>query len=143
MVAMLVLGIMIVTLYAGFASGLAVVQLARENLRATQILVKRMEDVRLYTWSQITSATNYLKPAFTTYYSPSGASKGTIYSGVVTTNTPPGLPGDYQNYMVAITVTLYWTNYPTGAGSQSKAIVHSRTMQTYVARYGMQKYVYQ
>ena len=50
LVAMVVLGIMFVSLYSGFSSGFAVVQLARENLRATQILQEKMETIRLYTW---------------------------------------------------------------------------------------------
>jgi hypothetical protein len=42
--------------------------------------------------------------------------------------------------MRLVTVNLYWTNYLGG----SKGIkVQSRQMQTYVARYGMQTYVYQ
>src|SRR3954468_16463899 len=46
-VATMLAGIMLPTLYAGLASGFSIVQAARENLRATQILVQRMEAVRL------------------------------------------------------------------------------------------------
>ena len=147
MVAIMVLAIMIVCLYAGFASGLAVTQLSRENLRATQILVKRMEDVRLYKWSQITN-TLFFKTNFTSYYYPPGTNnntQGTTYGGVISWSDPlpAGVPGDYQASLRVITMTLYWTNQPTGAGSRSNIIVRSRQMQTYVARYGMQNYVYQ
>src|SRR5262249_46209086 len=47
MVAVLVAGILLPTLYAGFAAGFSLVQMTRENLRATQIMVQRMEAVRL------------------------------------------------------------------------------------------------
>ncbi|MDB6108735.1 MAG: hypothetical protein JWR69_485 [Pedosphaera sp.] len=41
------------TIYAGFTFGFAVVQLNRENLRATQLLQGKMELIRLYTWNQV------------------------------------------------------------------------------------------
>jgi hypothetical protein len=148
MVAIFVLGVMIVSLYAGFAAGLAVVQLARENLRATQIMLKRTEDIRLYTWSQLTNST-ILKTNFITYYNPPGTNnntQGTAYG--VSVNPldalPAAIPGDYRNKMRAITITVSWTNHPTGVGSgTNRSIVRIRQMQTYAARYGMQPYIYQ
>ena len=47
---------------------------------------------------------------------------------------------DYSNNMRTITVTIYWTNYPRGL--TNTPIVRTRQMQTLVARYGMQNYVY-
>src|SRR5205809_6958304 len=47
MVALSVLGFMVVSLYAGFSYGFAVLRVARENMRATQILQERMEVLRL------------------------------------------------------------------------------------------------
>jgi len=41
--------------------------------------------------------------------------------------------------MRTATVTIYWTNYPAGTNTP---IVHSRQFQTYVARYGMQNYIF-
>jgi len=40
--------------------------------------------------------------------------------------------------MRAITVTIYWTNYLRS----TNAMVRTRQMQTFVARNGMQNYVY-
>ena len=45
LVAVSLVGIMFVSLYSGISSGFAVVQLARENLRATQILQEKMETI--------------------------------------------------------------------------------------------------
>jgi Tfp pilus assembly protein PilV len=139
MVATFVLGIVVVSLYAGFASGFAVVQAARENLRASQIMVQKMETVRLFKWSQVTS-TNYIKPTFTEYYDPIGAKTGnggTIYSGSISLDTAT-VPPAYRNNMRAVTVTLNWTN---STGKTSAPLVRSRQMQTYVARYGLQNYI--
>lgn len=142
-VALAVLATMVVTLFVGFSSGLALVQVARENLRGTQILVQRSEDLRLFTWTQVTN-TGFLKPTFTDYFYPPGTntgSSGATYSGfVAVSNAPSNIPADYANYMKLVTVTIYWTNYPHLLTNQ---IVRTRQLQTLVARYGMQPYVYQ
>lgn len=141
--AMLVVSTMLVSLYAGFSSGFAIVGLSRENLRATQILVQKTEAVRIFNWRQITSGT-LLKTNFTDYYNPAGLTnntEGASYQGTVNVSSagPSSVPADYQNKMRTITVTLFWTNY---VGHSSTVIVRSRQMQTYVARYGMQDYIY-
>jgi hypothetical protein len=143
MVAGLLTGLAFVSLYAGFSSGFAVVQAARENLRATQIIVKRMENIRLYRWQQILSKNPVFVPRdFTTCYDPdeqaTGAG-GTLYSGTFTFSNPPvEIPAAYRSNMLLMTVTLYWTN----SFGKTNKVVRSRQMQTYVARYGMQNYVY-
>ena len=53
MISVLIVGTLILSLYAGFSQGFSIIQTSRENLRATQILVQRMETIRLYTWSQV------------------------------------------------------------------------------------------
>ena len=142
MLSVFVLAIMLVSLYGGFSAGFAVVQLARENLRATQIMVQKMETVRLLKWSQILDTNNFLQPGFIDYYDPAGTnsqSAGAIYRGFITTNSVTGVPNDYKDNMRAVTVTIYWTNYVRSAS----AMVRTRQMQTFVSRYGMQNYVYQ
>src|SRR5437016_14301396 len=115
-VSVLVLALMLISLYGGFSSGFAVVKLARENLRATQIMMQKMETVRLLKWSQLLDTNNFLQPAFKDYYDPSGTNAnafGAIYQGFVSTNAPTGITAaDYSNNMRTITVTIYWTNYP-------------------------------
>src|SRR5689334_4578516 len=63
MVALAVLAFMTVSLYAGFSSGFAVLRLARENLRATQILAERMEVLRLIKWDNV--APGFIPSSFT------------------------------------------------------------------------------
>src|SRR5713101_1081150 len=100
-------------------------------------MVQEIEDVRLYKWSQVTNST-YLKQNFTNWYVPPSGKP--LYVGLITvTNAPTSIPADYRNSMKQVTVTLYWTNYAHGS---TNPIVRSKTMQTYVARYGMQNYFY-
>src|SRR5262245_17486438 len=50
MMGVLVLGIMVVSLYTGFAFGFTQIRIARENVRATQVLLEKMEVMRLLNW---------------------------------------------------------------------------------------------
>jgi len=141
MISVFLISIVMISLYAGFWSGFAIVKMSRENLRATQILVQKLEAVRIYNWSQITNST-FLKTNFVDYYNPVGTNNntyGTYYQGVASVTTPTEVPSAYQSKMRLITLTLYWTNY---LQNSTNVIVRSRQMQTYYARYGMQDYIY-
>ena len=48
-----ILGVVATSLYGAFTAGFFVIQSTRENLRATQIMVQKMEAIRLLTWSQV------------------------------------------------------------------------------------------
>ena len=146
MVAVAVLAVMVVSLYLGISAGFAIVQRTRENLRATQILVQRMETLRLYTWDQLRNAesTPTFQTNFTALYDPSvgDAGGGVEYHGDVEITVPPPasvLPAEvsYRDSVALITVSLRWTNR---AGDN--VLPHERQFQTLVARTGMQKYVY-
>jgi hypothetical protein len=146
MVAVGVVGLMLVSLYLGIATSFATIQRARENLRATQILVQRAETVRLYTWDQLRNvgANKYFQTSFREYYDPygaNGAGSGVLYHGTVQVATnPPYLKNSGVSYspnVAVVSVNLLWTN-----GLGSAAIPHARQFQTLVARNGMQKYVY-
>ena len=137
-----ILGFVATTLYGAFAAGFVVIQSTRENLRATQIMVQKLEAVRLFTWSQINDTNNYLKPLFVEAYDPLGTnsnSGGAKYTGYLRAEVPAvgDLPEAYRTNMRTLTVSLYWTNY-----NGAKAILHQREMQTRVARNGMQNYIW-
>ncbi len=150
-IAIFLLGVLSVALFGAFSSGLALVQLARENVRATQIMMQKMEAIRLFTWSQGAN-TQLATTNFTDWYDPSALPSGTsgtksrsgagaLYQGFVNiTPAPSSIPGTYRPDMRTVTVTVFWTNYP---GNGKKPIVRSRQMQTLAARYGMQNYVIQ
>ncbi len=131
-----ILGIMFVSLYGGMSSGFAITQVSRENLRGTQILLERMEGVRLYNWDQLCYS-NWIPSTFTNYYYPltsPGESPGIMYVGTMTVTPPALVPAaTYSNNMRLVVVTVNWV---------SAGVPRSRSMSTYVARDGMQNYVY-
>jgi type II secretory pathway pseudopilin PulG len=137
-----VLGMLSVSLLAGFSGGLTIVQAGRENMRATQILMQKMETIRLLNWDQTTNST-MAATNFTDWFDPTRTntqSGGTPYTGFYSTGPgPSSIPAAYRDKMRTATVTIYWTNNP----GTNRQLVHSRQMQTYVARYGMQNYLYQ
>jgi prepilin-type N-terminal cleavage/methylation domain-containing protein len=135
MVAVFILGIACISLYAGFASGFMLVDSTRQELRATQILTQKAEVLRLCSWSSLTN----FPLSFSESYDPTSTKAGVLYVGTVTTDVATVIPGSasYRSNMCTATINLYWTNY---MGTQK--IVHSRTSQTLIARYGIQNYIW-
>jgi len=136
MVAVLVLGIMLASLYAGFTAGFRIIQLTREDLRATQIMLERMETIRLYRWEQLTNS-SFIPTAFTNFYYPDGLdskSAGVAYSGnLYILKWTNDLSVAYAKDMKEVRVQISWNSANTP---------RHREMTTYVARYGLQNYVY-
>jgi len=134
-VAVMVAGIMLPTLYAGFASGFSLVQMTRENLRATQIIVQRMEAVRLASYKTLQDPASFPTNSVE-YYSPSSqtnGSGGTAYTVTYNWVTPvPNMPFAYRSNLAVVTITAAWN---------SGKIQHTRSMQSYVAKNGIQRYV--
>jgi hypothetical protein len=135
-VATFVLAITSSAFYAGLGSGFGVTKFSREEVRATQIMTQQLEAVRLCTWDQLT---NY---SFQQVYDPlatNNANAGVLYTGQVAITPASSIPNtvSYAPNVCLVTVSLSWTN---STGNQ--AIPHSRQMQTQVARYGMQSYIW-
>lgn len=129
---MVIAGVMFLALYAGLAFGFNVIRLARENTRATQIMLEKMETVRLYTWTQITNAGFIPTNKFTVPYYAVGTNSSLLYTGQVLIEAS-GVGTSYAENMRKVTVRLEWC--PTG-------LLRTRSMSTYVTRNGMQTYVY-
>jgi len=138
-----VIGVMFVSLYTGITTGFGMISLARENLRATQIMTDRMETVRLYNWSQITSwgtSTSFIPTTFIESFYPtnSGSSSsstntaGFNYYGSISV-IAPNMTESYSNNLRSVFVMVQWTN-----GN----VPRSRSMSTFVSQYGMQNYIY-
>jgi prepilin-type N-terminal cleavage/methylation domain-containing protein len=135
LIAMAVLAIMAVALSAGISQSFSIATAMRQNLRATQILAEKMEMIRLYNWDQIT-APDYVPATFAAPFYANDSTNAAVgsltYSGTVTIADPP-ITENYKADMRMITIDLTWT-----AGNQT----HSRTMTTFVSRYGLQNYIY-
>ena len=132
LVAVVVLGIMFVSLYSGISAGFAVTQLARENLRATQILQEKMETIRLYTWDQINTPgfmpTNFVE----SFYAAGTNTSSMSYTGTVWVTKAPST-NSYSNELKLVNIKLDWV---------SVDVLRTRQMQTYVTRNGLQNYIY-
>lgn len=135
MVAVCILGISSIALYGGLATGFLCIDSTRSELRANQILTQKAEALRLCSWSALSA----LPISFTETYDPSTTNSGTVYVGTVSTNVATIIPvlAAYRTNMCVATITLYWTNY-----NGTRKIVHSRTNQTLIARYGIQNYIW-
>jgi Tfp pilus assembly protein PilV len=133
-VAVLVLTTISTAFYLGLSTCFSVIKTSREDIRATQIMMQKLEAVRLCTWSQLTNF------SFKEPYDPMGStnnSSGVYFYGTVTKGAV-GLPtaASYSNNMRLVTVSLNWTN---NLGAPHP---FSRQMQTYYARYGLQSYIW-
>ena len=131
---MAITGIMVTALYAGINSGFYSVRLARENLRATEILVDKMEAVRVCTWSQINS-NGFILPTFTALYcpdtangasgsaSPSADAAGVIYTGAISVTgvTSAQLNAAYNDDVRQVTINLKWNS---GSQDHSRQVTH-------------------
>jgi prepilin-type N-terminal cleavage/methylation domain-containing protein len=149
MVAVAIIGIMTVVLYAGISISFGVIHRTRENLRATQILVQRVETVRLYSWDQLPfnykGTPAWFQTNFVDQYDPIGVTNnggGAVYHGNIRFTVPPPttvLPTtvSYRTNVALVTVTLRWTN-----SSGAQLFPHQRTYETLVAKSGMQTYVF-
>src|SRR5829696_8967031 len=65
-VAMAIVGLVVLAVYSAITSGMSSLRMARENLRATQILVEKSEALRLYNWDQLN--TNFIPSRFVAPY---------------------------------------------------------------------------
>jgi len=144
MIAACIMSIVFAALYAGISTTFSMMDATRENLRATQIMVSRLEGLRLCAWTsgQLFN-TNVVTPNFTDSFYPLGlktsTNNGTVYTGTmsVTTNFTLNPPATYQDKLAKVTVSVTWTS------SRGNTInTHQRSVTTYVAQYGMQNYIY-
>lgn len=127
-----IVGTCVAALFSGFTTGFFTLRMARENLRATQILLQKTETLRLLSWDQLTG-TNSIPTTFSERYDPHAATdKGITYSGTVSITACP-ITSSYSNDMKLVVVSVNWKT-----GSMDR----NRSYSTYVARYGLQNYIY-
>jgi prepilin-type N-terminal cleavage/methylation domain-containing protein len=147
-ISMAIIALMSIALFSGITQGLAVISIARENLRATQIMVEKIELLRLYSWTELNTP-GFVPAAFAECLMPSTATNsstvasrvedltapsgaGTIFVGTISLETPSINPA-YDDSMRLATLTVTWTN-----GN----IVRTRSMQTLVAEKGIHDYIF-
>jgi len=127
-----VIGTTCAALLTGITTGFFTMRMARENLRATQIILEKVETIRLYSWDQINTA-GFIPATFTEVYDPTRTnSTGLTYNGTMTIAAAP-ITNSYSGDMRMLTVNLSWS---TGY------IQRTRQFSTFISRNGLQNYVY-
>ncbi len=119
-----------------FGYGFTLTQLLRENQRATQIIMEKVEILRLYNWDQVNTA-GFIPTEFTDVYDPQAVDgQGITYQGklqLLDFPTSANAPA-YRTNLKQLVITLNWTT----AGK----IGHTRKLATVIAKNGEQNYVY-
>jgi type II secretory pathway pseudopilin PulG len=124
-------GIVASGLFFSFALGFNIVRISRENARATQVLMEKIEVFRLYSWDQVTNPA-FVPTNFATPFVIDTSNPGFYYTGTVTVANVP-LATSYDPDMRHVTVGVDWC---------SGGLTHHRELSTYVSRYGIQNYTY-
>src|SRR3954454_12299018 len=102
-VGMGIIGTVLGAMLSGVTTGTFTMRMARENLRATQIMLEKVETIRLYSWDQI-NRTGFIPNTFTNTYDPMGTpSVGLTYNGTLTIAAAP-ITSSYSNDMRMVTV---------------------------------------
>ena|SRR5688572_22517652 len=128
-----IFAIMAGALIGTYNCGFFIMQSVRENQRATQILMEKVETIRLYSWTQL-NTTNFIPSSFADDYDPQSpiGSRGVRYTGQITV-FPVSFSTTYSTNMRQVEVLLTWS---------SRNIPHTRKASTFVAKDGIQNYVY-
>jgi prepilin-type N-terminal cleavage/methylation domain-containing protein len=131
LMAMGVIGVLVLVLYSAIANSAAMTRNCQENSRVTQILSDKMDTVRLYNWAQINVSNNFLLTNFTVGIDPLVPTSKSYYTGSISVVQAP-LTERYKSNLLEVSVTVNWV---TGKRPQT------RSMTTYVTRYGLNSYI--
>lgn len=141
-------------LYSGLAWGIKQNRLARENLRATQVILEKMEMIRGYTWDQLFPDADpdeledpddpfddvdphleeepfefTIPKTFTAPFESGDSKQGDfMYEGVIEF-TPAPVTEAYSNSLTQVRIAVTWT---------SGGVKREREAKTYFAQYGLQ-----
>lgn len=134
LVGIVLLATVFTVFYVGITAGFGLIQLARENLRATQILQEKTEAIRLVTWDQLNNQ-GFIPTTFSDSFYPADTDsrEGLIYKGTFRMSPAPITDATYAPDVKQVTFELSW---------MSGGVQRRRSMTTYVSRYGLYRYRY-
>jgi prepilin-type N-terminal cleavage/methylation domain-containing protein len=127
--AVAIVGVLVITLYGALAGSVTLVKSCQENERATQILSEKMDTIRLYNWTQMTNG--FVPTNFVAGIDPLAAGSPAYYTGRIVIAHAP-LTESYRSNILQVTVSVNWV---------SDSRPQSRSMSTFVAKYGLQSYI--
>jgi prepilin-type N-terminal cleavage/methylation domain-containing protein len=155
LVASALLSLSAAALYSGLAWGIKQNRLARENLRATQVILEKMEILRGYSWDQLFPNSDpdeledpldpfdpdvdphleeddvvfTIPKTFTAPYESGDPKQGDfMYQGIIEI-TPAQITEAYSGSLAQVRVAVGWT---------SEGVRHEREAKTLFAQYGLQ-----
>ena len=132
LVGVVLLAVMFTVFYVGITGGFAMIQLARENLRATQILQEMTETLRLLTWEDLQQMQRRMREPF--YAAGSEVESGLDYNlAIEIPEASPIQDASYAPDIKLVTVEASWV---------SGGVERRRSMSTYLSRYGLHRYRY-
>jgi hypothetical protein len=117
--------VMVTAIFGAFSFGFSVIKLSQEDTRANQILLQKVETLRVYDWSKITNG--YFPTNFTALFSTNG---GVTYQGILAI-APAPMSESYSNSVRQVTASLSWI---------STGVPRRRTVTTLVSESGIQTY---
>ncbi len=132
--AVCVVGLVSAGLMGSISCGFTMLSRTRENQRATQVMLEKVETLRLYSWSQINS-NGFVPAKFQVFVNPlnSGEKSAPVMTGTMVVEKFP-FATSYADSLRQVRMTLEWR----GAGNMKR----TRSLTTFIAKDGMQNYVY-
>jgi hypothetical protein len=123
-----ILSFSVIALYSAYAFGFGLIRLSQENVRADQIMVQKLETLRVYPWAQTAPGSGIIPTTFTDQFIAGPGARGAVYNGTLAiTDAPVG--ESYSNTLRQVTVSLNWT---------SGGATRSRSMTTFISQNGIQ-----
>ena len=119
------LTVVVVSLFGAFSFGFSTIRISQEDVRASQILLQKLETLRLYDWSQITNG--YLPTSFTANFSTDG---GVTYDGAIAIDPLP-MAESYSNSLRQVTVSLSWVSTGVPRYRVATTLVSQNGIHTY------------
>ena len=163
-IGMAVIGILITALYSALSSGFATEQLDREDFRATQIMIEKMDQLRVISWEELLDPTITPTsfdasfnpdetPALRKRNLPLGLANG-LGLGLGATNAVDNGHNKYQSLVYSGTLEISDAPADTTYSADMRQVKvtlqwktlsgmkRTRSFTTFVARYGIQNYKY-
>lgn len=138
-VAFAILGLTTLSFYAALSSGFTTIRVSQEDVRADQILMQKLETIRVYHWTKVFT-NGYLPATFQAAFSTTSVGTNTITNGVIYNGTITMAPfpasdanESYGDALRQVTVSVDWV---------SGGVPRNRSITTFVSQYGIQTYRY-
>jgi len=130
-----ILGLLIFSFYAALSSGFTTIRVSQEDVRADQILMQKLETLRVYHWTTIFT-NGYIPTNFLAGFSvTNGVTNGVVYNGTITVAPFPVSAANesYAGSLRQVSASVNWL---------SAGVLRNRSITTLVSQYGIQTYRY-